>query len=53
MSDAGVPVEKIARLVGHIGTTTTESVCRKQIHPVVTGGAEAMDQMFPKRDTDA
>ena len=53
MSDAGVPIEKIARLVGHIGTTTTETVYRKQIRPVVTGGAEVMDQLFPKRDTDA
>ena len=53
MSDAGVPIEKIARLVGHIGTTTTEAVYRKQIRPVVTGGAEVMDSLFPKRDTDA
>jgi len=51
MSDAGVPIEQIARLVGHIGTTTTETVHRKQIRPVVTGGAEVMDQLFPKRDT--
>jgi integrase len=53
MSDAGVPIEKIARLVGHIGTATAETVYRKQIRPVVTGGAEIMDQLFPKRDTDA
>ncbi len=33
-SDAGVPIEKIARLVGHTGTTTTETVYRKQIRPV-------------------
>ena len=51
LSDAGVPIEKIARLVGHTGTTTTETVYRKQIRPVVTGGAEVMDQLFPKRDT--
>jgi integrase len=53
MSEAGVPIEKIARLVGHIGTATTETVYRKQIRPVVTGGAEVMDRLFPKRDTDA
>lgn len=53
MSDAGVPIEKIARLVGHTGTTTTETVYRKQIRPVITGGAEVMDQLFPERDTDA
>jgi hypothetical protein len=52
-SDAGVPVEKIARLVGHTGTTTTETVYRKQIRPVITGGAEVMDQLFPGRDGDA
>jgi site-specific recombinase XerD len=53
LSDAGVPVEKIARLVGHIGTTTTETVYRHQIRPVVTGGAEVMDQLFPRREDDA
>jgi integrase len=53
MSDAGVPIEKIARLVGHTGTTTTETVYRKQIRPVVVGGAEIMDSLFPGRDADA
>jgi integrase len=53
LSDAGVPVEKIARLVGHTGTATTELVYRKQIRPVVTGGAAVVDQLFPKRDGDA
>jgi integrase len=53
MSDAGVPIEKIARLVGHTGTTTTETVYRKQIRPLVMGGAEVMDSLFPGRDTDA
>ena len=52
LSDAGVPVEKIARLVGHIGTSTTETVYRHQIRPVVTGGAEVMDQLFPRPDDD-
>lgn len=53
MSDAGVPIEKIARLVGHTGTATTETVYRKQIRPVVVGGAEVMDSLFPRRDTNA
>jgi integrase len=52
-SDAGVPIEKIARLVGHTGTATTETVYRKQIRPVVMGGAEVMDSLFPRRDSDA
>ena len=47
MSDAGVPVEHIARLVGHSGTTTTEAVYRKQIRPVLIEGADAMDRIFP------
>jgi integrase len=47
MSDAGVPVEHIARLVGHSGTTTTETVYRKQIRPVLLDGAQAMDRIFP------
>jgi integrase len=47
MSDAGVPVEHIARLIGHAGTATTEAVYRKQIRPVIQHGAEAMDRIFP------
>ncbi len=53
MSDAGVPIEKIARLVGHTGTATTELVYRKQIRPVVTGGAQIMDRLFPAQGSDA
>jgi integrase len=53
MSDAGVPIEKIARLVGHTGTATTETVYRKQIRPVVVGGAEVMDTLFPGHDVRA
>jgi integrase len=51
MSDAGVPVEHIARLVGHSGTTTTETVYRKQIRPVLVEGADAMDRIFPASDS--
>jgi integrase len=51
MSDAGVPIERISRLVGHSDTTTTETVYRHQIRPVIQGGAEIMDELFPKRDT--
>lgn len=50
MSDAGVPIERISRLVGHSGTTTTETIYRHQIRPVVQGGAEVMDTLFPERD---
>jgi integrase len=47
LSDAGVPIEDIARLVGHSGTSVTESVYRKQIRPVIVQGAEVMDRLFP------
>ena len=46
MSDAGVSIEEIARLVGHRGTVVTEAVYRKQLRPVITEGAEAMDRIF-------
>ena len=53
MSDAAVPIEKITPLAGHTGMITTETVYRKQIRPVVIDGAEVMDSLFPRRDTDA
>jgi len=46
LSDAGVPVEEISRLVGHSGTTVTELVYRHQIRPVIQKGAEVMDELF-------
>ena len=47
LSDAGVPIERIARLVGHSSTAVTERVYRHQIRPIVEGGAEVMDTIFP------
>jgi integrase len=46
MSSSGVPVEEIARLAGHAITTTTEVVYRRELRPVLTTGAEAMDRLF-------
>lgn len=46
LSDDGVPLERISRLVGHSGTTVTERIYRKQIRPVVDDGATAMDRIF-------
>ncbi len=46
MSDAGVPLEEIARLVGHGSTKVTETVYRKQFRPILTGGAQVMDTLF-------
>ncbi|MFD4142355.1 tyrosine recombinase XerC [Streptomyces sp. NPDC058572] len=50
LSDHGIPLEVIARVVGHSGTRTTEAVYRKQIRPVITQGAEAMDAIFGGTD---
>ena len=45
-SDDGMPLEVVAGLVGHSGTAVTETVYRKQIRPVLLGGAEVMDRIF-------
>jgi hypothetical protein len=42
-----VPIEHISRLVGHSSTTTTETIYRKQIRPVIVHGADVMDRIFP------
>ncbi len=48
LSDSGVPVEKIARLVGHRGgSSVTERIYRHQLRPVLEDGAEHMDVLFP------
>lgn len=46
LSDHGIPLEEISRLVGHSSTSVTEAVYRKQIRPVLQTGAVAMDQIF-------
>jgi integrase len=48
LSDGGVPMEQISRLVGHSGTAVTELVYRKQIRPVIQSGAVAMDRIFER-----
>jgi hypothetical protein len=49
LSDARVPIESISQLVGHRSTMVTETIYRKQLRPVVEGGAEVMDHIFPAR----
>jgi integrase len=49
LSDAGIPVEQIAQLVGHRGTTVTELVYRHQLRPVIPTGATVMDELFAPR----
>ena len=46
MSHRGVSIEEIARLVGHVSTRTTEVVYRRELRPVITTGAEIMDEVF-------
>jgi integrase len=49
LSDAGVSIEQISRLVGHSGTTTTETVYRKQIRPVIVQGGRRHGSHLPRR----
>lgn len=42
-SDNGIP---IFQLVGHSSTAVTELVYRKQIRPVLQGGAVVMNRIF-------
>jgi integrase len=46
MSHQGVSIEEIARLAGHASTRTTEVVYRRELRPVITTGAEIMDELF-------
>lgn len=49
MSDSGVAIEEIARLVGHSGgSRVTETVYRHQIRPAIQTGAKVMDELFPE-----
>ena len=43
-------MEEIARLAGHASSRTTEVIYRRELRPVITTGAEVMDQIFrPKQ----
>jgi integrase len=46
MSLRGVSSEEIARLVGHSSTRVTETVYRRELRPMISTGAEVMDQIF-------
>ena len=47
LSDERVPLEVISRLVGHRSTTVTETVYRKQLRPVIEGGADTHGPDLP------
>lgn len=46
MSAEDVPIEEIARVVGHSGTAVTEKVYRHELRPVIETGATVMDRVF-------
>jgi integrase len=46
LSHRGVSIEEIARLAGHASARTTEVVYRRDLRPVITTGAEIMDEVF-------
>ncbi|WP_370969233.1 site-specific integrase [Amycolatopsis sp. cg9] len=48
LSDGGMPIEEISRLVGHSSTAVTELVYRKQIRPVVESGGGRDGPAFPR-----
>ena len=49
-----MPIEHISRLIGHSSTTTTETINRKQIRPMIVHGADIMVRIFPgEADHDA
>jgi len=53
LSDSGMPLDEISRLVGHSSTAVTELVYRKQIRPVLQHGATAMDRIFSGPGTES
>jgi integrase len=46
LSSIGMPIEEISHLVGHANTRVTELVYRKELRPMLTRGASAMDALF-------
>jgi hypothetical protein len=47
LSSTGLSIEEIAHLVGHANTRVTEPLYCKELRPVLTRGAGAMDALFP------
>jgi len=46
LSSSGVSIEEIAHFVGHGSTSVTERVYRKELRPVITRGARAINELF-------
>ena len=47
-SAKGVRIEQIWQLVGHKSTQVTETAYRHELRPVLTEGAEAIDEILPR-----
>lgn len=50
LSQWGLGIEDISRLVGHSGTHVTELVYRHELRPVIQTGATAMDSLFGSQE---
>jgi integrase len=46
LSSSGMPIEEIAHLAGHASSLVTEKIYRKELRPVLTRGARAMDTIL-------
>ena len=53
LSAHGVRIEDISDLMGHSGTTVTETVYRHEIRPALTTGATVMDKILTNQRTPA
>jgi integrase len=49
LSAHGVRIEDISDLMGHSGTSVTESVYRHEIRPALTTGATAMNKILSRK----
>jgi integrase len=49
LSASGTRIEDISDLMGHSGTSVTETVYRHEIRPALTTGATAMDKILTKK----
>ena len=52
LSYDGMAIEKIARLAGHAGSHVTETAYRQELRLVLQEGAEVMDRLFGKVNSD-
>jgi integrase len=46
LSQHGLAIDEISRLMGHSGTAVTELVYRHELRPVLESGASIMDNVF-------